>query len=471
MRNKISLAALLAATCLTTPVVAADMAVKAPPVAAPIPYSDWSGIYVGLEAGYGWGHNSFDPFGTVEGFGGAGNIANILNGVGSGILFPAFTFTPFSSFNNQGWLAGGFAGAQKQWGSWVLGLEADFDAADINHSVALTSVQHDVLVSSFQFGQVPVITTTDPNQTRVGTGIAAVLPVTITIPGQTITSTGTITIPGQTITSTGSIVVPGQTVTSTGDVTIPGQTVQACVSVPVIGQVCTGASLGPASLQVLPQTVHVTVSGSTADATILVSVNGTTIPVTVPVSVTGSTVATTVTVPGQSAAVTVVTPVSGITASGFTVGNPVLQQFQDFATVTRTLSIQTKIDELGSLRGKAGFTPAPDWLIYGTGGLAWAHASSTVTALETLDFGGEDVFHHTVTSHGNGTMLGWAVGAGVDWKHQIDPGSAIVLGLEYLHYDFPKNFGLGDGGGATFTNNHTTVDAVKGRVSWLFNIH
>ncbi len=46
---------------------AADMAVKAP-LPAPPPVSDWSGVYVGLEGGYGWGKqntnaiSSGDPF-------------------------------------------------------------------------------------------------------------------------------------------------------------------------------------------------------------------------------------------------------------------------------------------------------------------------------------------------------------------------------------------------------------------------
>ena len=560
MRTKISLAALVAATCLTTPVLAADLYTKAPPpVAAPILYADWSGVYVGLEAGYGWGRNSFDPLNSVDGFGGAGNIANILNG-NAQYLFPEFTHVgPISSINQQGWMAGGFAGAQKQWGSWVLGVEADFDAADIHGSVQATGVEHDVKVTSFSFGMPSVSgnVITDPytltstgNLVIAGQNITSTGNLTIagqnitstgslTIAGQNITSTGKLTIPGQTINSGGNLTIPAQSIDSTGSLTIPAQSINSTGSLAIAGQTITstenlvipggtfparscifGVCTTIATVTVPAQTVPVTVTGATPAVTLALSVNGTTQTVTLPVTVNGATTAVTLplSVTGATTAVTLPVTVNGVTTTvtlplsvtgatktvtlpvtvnGATqtvtlplsvtgvipsqnqplqngiVNTPVLQQFQQLANVTRTLSVDTKIDELGSLRGKVGFTPAHDWLLYATGGLAWAHATSTVNATETLDFGEGGVFSHTSHSQGGGTMLGWAVGAGVDWKHQIDQGSAIVLGLQYLHYDFPKNtIALADGGvSANFVNNHQSVDAIKGRVSYLFNIH
>ena len=521
MRTKISLAALLAATCLTSPVLAADLYTKAPPpVAAPILYADWSGVYVGLEAGYGWGRNSFDPLNSVDGFGGAGNIANILNG-NAQYLFPEFTHVgPISSINQQGWMAGGFAGAQKQWGSWVLGVEADFDAADIHGSVQATGVEHDVKVTSFSFGMPSVSgnVITDPyTLTSTGNLVIAGQNITstgnLTIAGQNITSTGKLTIPGQTINSGGNLTIPAQSIDSTGSLTIPAQSINSTGSLAIAGQTITstenlvipggtfparscifGVCTTIATVTVPAQTVPVTVTGATPAVTLALSVNGTTQTVTLPVTVNGATTAVTlplsvtgatktvtlpVTVNGATQTVTLPLSVTGVIPSqnqplqNGIVNTPVLQQFQQLANVTRTLSVDTKIDELGSLRGKVGFTPAHDWLLYATGGLAWAHATSTVNATETLDFGEGGVFSHTSHSQGGGTMLGWAVGAGVDWKHQIDQGSAIVLGLQYLHYDFPKNtIALADGGvSANFVNNHQSVDAIKGRVSYLFNIH
>src|SRR5262249_46471523 len=46
-----------------------------------------------------------------------------------------------SSVNQRGWLGGGFGGVQKQWGSWVLGLEASIDGADIKGSTTATNSQ------------------------------------------------------------------------------------------------------------------------------------------------------------------------------------------------------------------------------------------------------------------------------------------------------------------------------------------
>src|SRR5262245_57223144 len=97
-----------------------------PPVLAPV--QDWSGVYVGVEAGYGWGHDrfdqAFDPF--------FGKTPVLVQPAPTPSLARAdVSFVPFpindptiSSINQRGWLGGGFAGVQKQWGSLVLGLDA-----------------------------------------------------------------------------------------------------------------------------------------------------------------------------------------------------------------------------------------------------------------------------------------------------------------------------------------------------------
>jgi len=52
MRKQVVLGAAAIAFLLGTPALAADMAVKAPPPVAPVPYYDWSGFYIG--ANFGW---------------------------------------------------------------------------------------------------------------------------------------------------------------------------------------------------------------------------------------------------------------------------------------------------------------------------------------------------------------------------------------------------------------------------------
>ena len=63
----------------------------------------------------------------------------------------------------------------------------------------------------------------------------------------------------------------------------------------------------------------------------------------------------------------------------------------------------------------------------------------------------------------------------IDYKYEIDPGSAVVLGVKYLHYGFGNNtLTLADnfGTGSSFAiNTKQNVDTVTGRISYLFSIH
>lgn len=75
------------------------------PVAAPV--YNWSGIYVGVNGGYAFGNSNW--------------TSSLPGGPSTG------------NFNTNGWLAGGTVGANYQfWGGAVLGVEADWDWANIN---------------------------------------------------------------------------------------------------------------------------------------------------------------------------------------------------------------------------------------------------------------------------------------------------------------------------------------------------
>jgi outer membrane immunogenic protein len=290
--------------------LAADLPVKAPRLAAaPVPYADWSGVYVGIEGGYGWGKQDADakfPFNDHfpcdrEKYD-CRDFRDALRDVGP-IDFPNGSI---SATKQRGWLAGGFVGAQKQWGNWVLGIEADFDAADIKKSGVSSTVLN--------------LQPDNPNERL---------------------------------------------------------------------------------------------------------------------------------------------------------------QF------THDVAFASKIDELGSIRGKVGFVPTPNLLLYGTGGLAFAHVANTLTDTQTTNYfdvkdlanGDSDAIKfyqkNSTTTSGGGTMLGWAAGAGADWKFAMDQGSSWVLGVQYLHYQFPKNaIMLSDNAAVTTSFNSTqSVDAIKGRLSYLFSIH
>jgi outer membrane immunogenic protein len=88
-----------------------DVPVKAMPVPPPV-VSAWTGFYIGVHGGYGWGKNPFRE--DVEG---PEDIVGSIGGI-----------------NSSGWVFGGHAGYNWQYGRVVAGLEVDFSATDIKGS-------------------------------------------------------------------------------------------------------------------------------------------------------------------------------------------------------------------------------------------------------------------------------------------------------------------------------------------------
>jgi outer membrane immunogenic protein len=329
MLRRISLS-LLAATAMgliaSQAASAADLRapVKAPPPALPPPVQDWSGIYVGLEGGYGWGHQdgfaapfSLNPdageFSAQEGFSSFSEFAEFQQ-----ILRDSRGHAGVSlgSTNTSGWLFGAFFGAQKQWGNWVLGIEADVDGADIKG-------------------------------------------------------------------------------TSSGQASFHND----CVT----GTLCSLPAAG---------------DGEVID-------------------------------------------------------------------LKHLAALETKIDMVSSLRGKVGYAWSPNWMIYGTGGAAFAHVKNTLTSTQSLAFGDDcegatvlscseaAFFNSAFTAQSSQTMLGWTIGAGLDYKWQLDPGSALVFGVEYQYFNFPtQTFTFsGPSGLSVAFDTKETINVVKGKISYLFSLH
>jgi outer membrane immunogenic protein len=116
LRVSVATTAALFSIVLGQAAVAADMPVKAP-AAIVAPYN-WSGIYLGGHAGWGWGSSN-----TV-----LDAIPSI--GVAAG--------TPLSSINPSGFMGGGQIGFNWQMNSIVLGVEGSFSGADLSDSVSCT---------------------------------------------------------------------------------------------------------------------------------------------------------------------------------------------------------------------------------------------------------------------------------------------------------------------------------------------
>jgi outer membrane immunogenic protein len=124
-------------------VMAADMPV---PQAAPVPppvyfpaYFNWSGIYLGVNGGYGFGQSQWS-----------------VAGVSSG------------NFNTNGFLVGGTLGANYQTGSYVVGFEGDIDWSNVQGS---TSTATCVAIGA---GAIAAGTTCQTKSTWLGTARARV---------------------------------------------------------------------------------------------------------------------------------------------------------------------------------------------------------------------------------------------------------------------------------------------------------
>ncbi len=112
---------------VSTTAFAADLAYRKAP--APVdPAFNWSGFYVGVNAGGGW----YDG----RGFAGSSNVASLVSP--SNLI----SFPPNPARNDPGVTVGGLAGYNYQIGSFVLGAETDFNYADLKsrHSGGVTTI-------------------------------------------------------------------------------------------------------------------------------------------------------------------------------------------------------------------------------------------------------------------------------------------------------------------------------------------
>jgi len=154
---------------VAVPAFAADMPVKAAP---PPPPPDWSGVYTGVAAGGAWGRQNLNtPVSPLNNlFGTSADL--IFNGTPV-LIQPDFDMGGNCVIGNcnrlrtSGFIGGGFAGVQKQWGNWVVGIEGSWDWTSMKKSLsATTSDVENVIRFVPTTTTVPVPTTVSATVTR-----------------------------------------------------------------------------------------------------------------------------------------------------------------------------------------------------------------------------------------------------------------------------------------------------------------
>jgi outer membrane immunogenic protein len=128
-------------------------------------------------------------------------------------------------------------------------------------------------------------------------------------------------------------------------------------------------------------------------------------------------------------------------------------------TFTGTLNIAEKLDWFGTVRGRLGVLAGPNWLLYGTGGLAYGQLDTDTT----LTVAGISAANNFST-----TRAGWTAGGGIEgWITQN-----WTAKVEYLYVDF-GSFTNGFTGLGVFTpitvSTHVTDNIVRVGVDYHFN--
>ncbi len=170
MRKTVSIAAL--ALALTSSAFAADLpSYKAPPPPPPPPPPMWTGFYLGLNAGYGFGTTeqvNTVAYPMLDSLAGATQFLNGFPLLTSNFIpgITALANTGTANVNQNGFIGGGQVGYNYQWGqSIVVGLEADIQGAGIRGRGGYSGASTDAL--AFGIGGVNILSL---SRTAIGSG-------------------------------------------------------------------------------------------------------------------------------------------------------------------------------------------------------------------------------------------------------------------------------------------------------------
>jgi outer membrane immunogenic protein len=134
---------------------------------------------------------------------------------------------------------------------------------------------------------------------------------------------------------------------------------------------------------------------------------------------------------------------------------------------TETFKLTDRVKYLGTARGRLGWLPTDNILLYGTAGLAWERLERTETDVHTAGGFTTTAIHTSPVDH-----FGWVAGVGAE---SLLFGTNWVGRIEYLHYDF----GTASSSSSTFLNfpptpvistantaDRQTIDVVRAGISY-----
>ena len=154
------------AMALTGAALAADLPSRAPPpvyLPPPLIYT-WTGLYVGINAGYTWSNNNTVDTDTADVF---GNPA-LGGGVATGLASAALATGSVLRSENNGFIGGGQIGYNFQFAnSFVVGLEADIQG--IAASKGTTSVVSQAPIAGFPANSIDQTLSSSKNLDYIGT--------------------------------------------------------------------------------------------------------------------------------------------------------------------------------------------------------------------------------------------------------------------------------------------------------------
>lgn len=129
---------------------------------------------------------------------------------------------------------------------------------------------------------------------------------------------------------------------------------------------------------------------------------------------------------------------------------------------------ETEIEYFGTARARLGYLLKDNFLVYGTGGLAWAKTQSSIEAVYNAETPDENI---AAKGSSENNHIGWTAGAGFEWLLS----EHVSFTTEYLYMDLGKQDYRFDGtttGGRTYATDNYHPDlnmhAVKAGLNYRF---